>query len=317
MAILALYIIIGIIAVIYILLRFSLRISYSFDSTASTKATVKVKYFFFTLYENPESEKRKIKKAKKAEKKEKKLRKKQIKLDKRNKIQKEKVSDKLVQNEAENKQDIVCEINELSEEETEEKIKELEKEIAEQKVIYEKSLNDSKKGAKKTDKQINNNKSEAKSDNGKNKKAKKESKLSQIKSTWLKIKPYAPLTWKTLRKLLKKIRFYDTEVDILLGNEDPYKAAVNYGYANIAFYQSLAFLCMIFSVKIKSCDFNTEFINKRFEVRLSGNVYVRPSTLLAIVICYGVKMLKIYLSERNKNSYKNTKKDKELLNNEQ
>ena len=317
MAILALYIIIGIIAVIYILLRFSLRISYSFDSTASTKATVKVKYFFFTLYENPESEKRKIKKAKKAEKKEKKLRKKQIKLDKRNKIQKEKVSDRLVQNEAENKQDIVCEINELSEEETEEKIKELEKEIAEQKVIYEKSLNDSKKGAKKTDKQINKNKSKAKSDNGKNKKAKKESKLSQIKSTWLKIKPYAPLTWKTLRKLLKKIRFYDTEVDILLGNEDPYKAAVNYGYANIAFYQSLAFLCMIFSVKIKSCDFNTEFINKRFEIRLSGNVYVRPSTLLAIVICYGVKMLKIYLSERNKNSYKNTKKDKELLNNEQ
>lgn len=318
MAILALYIIIGLIAVIYILLRFSLRISYSFDSTASTKATVKIKYFFFTLYENPESEKRKIKKAKRAEKKKEKLRKKKTKLNKKVNIQKKKVNDKFVQNEAKKKQDIVCEINNLSDEETKEKIKELEKEIAEQKEIYEKSLKGSKKDTKETDKQINNkSKSEIQTHKIKNKKAKKESKLSQIKSTWNKIKPYAPLTWKTLRKLLKKIRFYNTEVDILLGNEDPYKAAVNYGYANIAFYQSLAFLCMIFSVRLKSCDFNTEFINKRFEVKLSGNVYVRPGTLLAIVICYGVKMLKIYLSERSKNSDKNIKKDKELLKNEQ
>lgn len=300
MAIIALYITLGIIAVIYILLRFSVRITYSFDSTADVKAYLKIKYFFFTLYENPESEKRKIKKAKKLKRKEEKLK------NKKNSKPSKKLKTK--------KTDIIDEINSLSEEETEERIKELEKEIAEQKEIYE-SLEENKKYTDKN--KSKEKKSKLREIKKKKKKSKKESKLSAIKEKWNMIKPYAPLTWKTLRKLLRKIRFYDTEIDILLGNEDPYKAAVNYGYANIAFYQSLAFLCMIFSVKIKNCDLNTEFIEKRFEAKISGNVYIRISTILAILICYVVKILKIYISEKNKNSDKHKKQDKELLKNEQ
>lgn len=300
MAIIALYITLGIIAVIYILLRFSVRITYSFDSTADVKAYLKIKYFFFTLYENPESEKRKIKKAKKLKRKEEKLK------NTKNSKPSKKLKTK--------KTDIIDEINSLSEEETEERIKELEKEIAEQKEIYE-SLEENKKYTDKN--KSKEKKSKLREIKKKKKKSKKESKLSAIKEKWNMIKPYAPLTWKTLRKLLRKIRFYDTEIDILLGNEDPYKAAVNYGYANIAFYQSLAFLCMIFSVKIKNCDLNTEFIEKRFEAKISGNVYIRISTILAILICYVVKILKIYISEKNKNSDKHKKQDKELLKNEQ
>lgn len=300
MAIIALYITLGLIAVIYILLRFSVRITYSFDSTADVKAYLKIKYFFFTLYENPESEKRKIKKAKKLKRKEEKLK------NKKNSKPSKKLKTK--------KTDIIDEINSLSEEETEERIKELEKEIAEQKEIYE-SLEENKKYTDKN--KSKEKKSKLREIKKKKKKSKKESKLSAIKEKWNMIKPYAPLTWKTLRKLLRKIRFYDTEIDILLGNEDPYKAAVNYGYANIAFYQSLAFLCMIFSVKIKNCDLNTEFIEKRFEAKISGNVYIRISTILAILICYVVKILKIYISEKNKNSDKHKKQDKELLKNEQ
>lgn len=302
-AILALYIILGLIAVIYILLRFSIRIAYSFDSTADVKASLKIKYFFFTLYENPESEKRKIKKAKKLKRKE----------DKLNKEKKKIKANKIPKNQEIRKNDVIDEINNLSDEDTEEKIKELKKEIAEQKELYERSLRENQKQKReKKNKAKKNSKPIAKK-----KKSKKDSKLSQIKAKWNMIKPYAPVTWKTLRKLLKKIRFYNTEIDILLGNEDPYKAAVNYGYANIAFYQSLAFLCMIFSVKIKSCDLNTEFTEKKFEAKVSGNVYVRVSTILAILICYGVKMLKIYISEKNKNSDRNKKQDKELLKNEQ
>ncbi|MCC8192624.1 MAG: hypothetical protein LIO41_06285 [Ruminococcus sp.] len=289
MAILALCIIIGIIVVIYALLRFSVRISYSFDSTAKNKASVIVKYFFFTLYENPESEKRKKAKAKKLAKKEK-------------KIEKKKASKKPAKEKEPPRKDIVDEINDLSKEETEQKIIELEKEISEQKELYNESV---KKASIKEQKKTN-----------KAPKPKKQGKLSQIKEKWNMIKPYAPLTWKTLRRLLKKIRFYNTEIDIMLGNEDPYKAAVNYGYANMAFYQSLAFLCMIFSIKIKSCDLNTEFTEKKLEVKFSGNVYIRVSTILGILLCYGVKMLKIYLSKRSKKST-DKKQDKELLKNEQ
>ncbi|MCD7727694.1 MAG: hypothetical protein LUH57_05050 [Ruminococcus sp.] len=295
MAILALCIIIGIIVVIYALLRFSVRISYSFESTAKNKASVIVKYFFFTLYENPESEKRKKAKAKKLAKKEK-------------KVTKKKTSKKPVKKKEPPKKDIIDEINDFSEEETEQKIIELEKEISEQKELYNESV---KKASIKERKKTNKTPKPKKS-----KKPKKQGKLSQIKEKWNMIKPYAPLTWKTLRRLLKKIRFYNTEIDIMLGNEDPYKAAVNYGYANMAFYQSLAFLCMIFSIKIKSCDLNTEFTEKKLEVKLSGNVYIRVSTILGILLCYGAKMLKIYLSERSKNST-DKKQDKELLKNEQ
>lgn len=297
MAILALYIILGLIAVIYILLRFSVRISYSFDTTSQTKVKINIKYFFFTIYENPESEKRKLKKENKKSK-----TKKSLKTNKQ-KQKKDKSSD------------IVDEINSLSDEETKEKIKSLEREIEDQRKallqteidISKQSLDDNTEAENKQDKQKKLSKQEKKElkklkkqEKEKNKLLKKKnSKLNQLKQKWNLIKPYVPLMWNTLRKLLKKIRFYNTEIDIMLGNEDPYKAALNYGYFNTAFYHTLAFLCMVFSVKIKSCDVNTEFTLKKFELKVSGDVYIRISTVLAIAICLLFKMLKIYLKQRN------------------
>lgn len=310
MAILALYIILGLIAVIYIFLRFSVRVSYSFDTTAKTKFKVKVKYFFFTIYENPESEKRKRKKEKKQKKKEK-------------KAHKTKVSEKKKRSEnkgekREKEPDIVDEINSLSNDETKEKIKALEREIEEQRQtllqteieLSKRDLSgrteskEQKKEQKNLSKREKRELSRLKKEEKKRKKLlkKKESKLSKLKQKWNLVKPYVPLVWRTLKKLLKKIRFYNTEIDIMLGNEDPYKAALNYGYFNTAFYQTLAFLCMVFSVKIKTCDINTEFIIKRFELKVSGDIYVRVSTVLAIAICFFAKILKIYLSQKSKKS---------------
>ena len=303
MAILALYIILGLIAVIYILLRFSVRISYSFDTTSQTKAKIKIKYFFFTVYENPKSQKQKLRKEKKEKKKDKKSKSKKSLKTNKQKQKKDKSPD------------IVDEINSLNDEETKEKIKSLEREIEDQRKallqteieISKQSLDGNTKAENKQDKQKKHSKQEKKElkklkkqEKEKNKLLKKKnSKLKQLKQKWNFIKPYVPLMWNTLRKLLKKIRFYNTEIDIMLGNEDPYKAALNYGYFNTAFYHTLAFLCMVFSVKIKSCDINTEFIVKKFELKVSGDVYIRISTVLAIAICLLFKMLKIYLKQRN------------------
>ena len=310
MAILALYIILGLIAVIYILLRFSVRVSYSFDTTAETKLRVKVKYFFITVYENPESEKQKLREEKKKKKKEKRARKAEKSEKKRKSEGKENRRDK--------SPDIVDEINSLSDDETKEKIKALEREIDEQRKALlqteikisksrlsgEAEEKDQKAEQKKLSKREKKELSKLKKEEKKRKKLlkKKDSKLSKLKQKWNLVKPYVPLVWKTLKKLLKNIRFYNTEIDIMLGNEDPYKAALNYGYFNTAFYQVLAFLCMVFSVKIKTCDINTEFIVKRFELKASGDIYVRVSTILAIAICFLFNMLKIYLRQKGKKS---------------
>ena len=238
---------------------------------------------------------------------------------KEKKAHKTKVSEKKKRSEnkgekREKEPDIVDEINSLSNDETKEKIKALEREIEEQRqTLLQTEIELSKRdlsGRTESKEQKNLSKREKRELSGLKKEEKKrkkllkkkESKLSKLKQQWNLVKPYVPLVWRTLKKLLKKIRFYNTEIDIMLGNEDPYKAALNYGYFNTAFYQTLAFLCMVFSVKIKTCDINTEFIIKRFELKVSGDIYVRVSTVLAIVICFFAKILKIYLSQKSKKS---------------
>lgn len=315
----ALIIILGIIAAIYAFLRFSVRISYSFDSTADNKAAVSVKYFFSTLYENPESEKFKQKKARKEKRRQAKEEKKRNKeLKKQNKTQTV-AEPKPLKTQA----DLIDEINSLDEQETEQEIRNLEKELAEQKRILTELEEKEKNGEKlkpdisakkiKTDGQKIKSKLKDKKVKKEKTKDKEPSKLSELKEQWQQIKPYIPIALTTCRKLFRKIRFYDTDIDILLGNDDPYKAAMNYGYASAAFYPTLAFICTVFSVKFKNCQINTDFVNDRFEVKVSGKIYLRVSTVLAIGISSGIKLLSIYFKQKKNDKANDDKTNKKEL----
>lgn len=306
---LVLIIIAAVLVVIYALLRFSIRIYYSFDSAADVKARISVKYFFFTLYENPESEGYKKRREEKEQRKRKREQKKLFKESQK------KAPAKISEPEPVKGEpsDLVDEINSLDEGEAEQRIKDLEAEISLQKEGL-RELEESGEEKLPTKEEIKAERKRIKA-RIKEKKAQKKvlreqkknepSRLDEIKEQYEKARPYIPTALKTFRRLLENIRLYKTDIDIMLGSDDPYKAALNYGYASAAFYPALAFLCEIFSVKFKSVDLNTDFCRKRFEARASGAVYIRVSTVLAIAIKAAAKLLWIYVKKS-----KNVKEDK-------
>lgn len=284
--IIVLYILLGIIALIVILLHFSIRAHVKLDADGFK---LEVKYLFFTVFKLPQDpEKKKKKKSKKPKKK---------KLKKNKKTKHIEVSDTpLSENEIDELKKQLDEDAEASDEEIiiEEKKPEpppkpLTK--AEQKALKKKQKEEKKK-AKAEKKRL---KAEEKA----NKTPLKE-KLADLKRKWLMIKPYIPVGWKAVKKLLKAIRFRKTSIQLGFGKEDPYEAAMNYGKMNIAVYDGLAVLGHIFTMHYKQVKIYCLFNEKATKYDLETTVYVRPSTIIAIAFCTLVNFLKIFISQKLK-----------------
>ena len=106
-------------------------------------------------------------------------------------------------------------------------------------------------------------------------------------------KKYIPAGKKAFRKLLKLIRFYDLRFELTVGNDDPYKAGLNFGRINAVVYSLLGLLCCIFSVKIDHTEIKCDFEEKRTDFYFKTAVYVRPSAVIALAAYIGVYYLKI------------------------
>ena len=143
-------------------------------------------------------------------------------------------------------------------------------------------------------------------------KGKKKSKLDELKAQYKKVKPYIPMGWKYFKKLLKAVRFTDTRIVIDVGKEDAYEAAMLYGKVQAGLFNTIAMLAGIFTVKLKKADVNCIFDEKKFGYDVHTIIRVRPSTLIAIAFCMGVNFLKIYLSGRRKKKRAAKRRSKEL-----
>lgn len=154
------------------------------------------------------------------------------------------------------------------------------------------------------------NKGEKKSASKSN--GKKKSKLDELKAQYKKVKSYIPMGWKYFKKLLKAVRFTDTRIVIDVGKEDAYEAAMLYGKVQAGLFNTIAMLAGIFTVKLKKADVNCIFDEKKFGYDVHTIIRVRPSTLIAIAFCMGVNFLKIYLSGRRKKKRAAKRRSKEL-----
>lgn len=144
------------------------------------------------------------------------------------------------------------------------------------------------------------------------KKKKKSSKLDELKAKYKTVKPYIPMGWKYFRKLLKAVRFTDTKIVLDVGREDAYDAAMLYGKVQAGLFNGIAMLAGIFTVKLKKADVNCVFNEKTFGYDVHTIARVRPSTIIAIGFCMGVNFLKIYLSGRRKKKRAAKRRRKEL-----
>lgn len=123
------------------------------------------------------------------------------------------------------------------------------------------------------------------------------------------VKKYIPAGKKAFRKLLKLIRFYDFTFEMTYGSDDPYKAGLNFGRINALFYNVLALLCCVFSVKIDHTDIKCDFEHKAADFYFKTAVYVRPSALISLAVYVGIYYL-IIRSKLKKLENKSKKENK-------
>lgn len=268
MTIIVLYILLGIIALIVILLHFSVRATIK---ASKQGVDIKVKWLFFTFYP------RKPKKPKKPKKK---------------------------KGEPDAVPEQTAEQPDLSENGIEQFIKEAE-EVQKQTAAEEKTEETQETAAKE---EASTAKSEKKDNKKEKKKAKepkvkeetteKKGKLAQLKDKFNAIKPYIPTGWKYFKKLLKKIRFTNIEADVTVGKEDAYEAAVWYGKVQGILFGLFGWLSCIFTVKLKHVDVHCRFNEKITDGEISLKVKVRPSTMIHIAFCLGFNFLRIWLRQR-------------------
>lgn len=170
--------------------------------------------------------------------------------------------------------------------------KEQKKELKEQKKA-EKAAKKAEKAAKKAEK------------------ANEESGLAKIKRYFNMAKPYIPMAWKAVKKLLKTIRFNKLDVRLVSGKDDAYEAAMAYGKLNAAVCNGISVIDSIFRVKAKNIRIDCDFNEKTFKYRVSTVVMVRPSALIAIVFCTGVNFLRIWIPQKIKAMRERRRRKKE------
>lgn len=284
MTIIVLWILISIIALIVILLHFSVSAYIKADDEGFK---IKVKYFFITFYP------RKPKKKKN----------KKMKTKKEYKVKEfsDSLDDEFGQ-ESFSENEAVENINVLEEKRSE---------PDEQFIQNDLSFTNKEKNKRQTLKK------EHKKTEPKNNKSKKEGNISSLKEKYNKIKSYLPMGWKYFKKLLKTVRITDVKINIDVGREDAHESAVYYGAVQGALFNILGQICNMFSVKIKKADVNCIFTKNVINGSAECYIRVRPSSMIAIAFCIGVNFLVIFLKQKRNdksNQVKNAEnKDESIL----
>ena len=130
-------------------------------------------------------------------------------------------------------------------------------------------------------------------------------KKPSLKEKWEEYKQYIPIGKKAVKKLLKIIRIYKLNVNVVVGGTDAYKIALNFGRLNSIFYPLLGLLCTIFSVKIDSTNISCDFESEKTSADISACIYLRPSA----IICLGLYLLVNYLIISRKQKRLNKKEN--------
>ena len=264
MTIIVLWILLALIALVVILLHFSV---YAYVRLDDDGFFVRVKYLFFTIY--PREKKEKEVKEKKTN-------------EKRTVVEKEKTAEV-------SKQDFKDNIDDDFEEEKTETI--VKEQAKEEKVLIEPEQKKDKTVVNKQVKKIEKEPEQTE-------KPKKQSKLQELKEKYYKIKPYLPMGWKYFKKLLKAIRITDLKINIDVGREDAHEAVIYYGSVQGVLFNTLAVLASIFTMKIKRANVNCIFAKNIVDGNAECYIRVRPSTIIAIAFCVVVNFGITYLKQR-------------------
>ncbi|MCC8195323.1 MAG: hypothetical protein LIO49_00690 [Ruminococcus sp.] len=120
-----------------------------------------------------------------------------------------------------------------------------------------------------------------------------EKKGSSLLDKWNVIKQYLPKVKTALKKLLKLIKINDLELHLTVGGDDAATAGTNFGKINAIFYNALALICCLFSVKIKKTEIKCDYENKAFDAEGSLLIKARVLSILALAVYILINYLKV------------------------
>ncbi|MBO6141287.1 MAG: hypothetical protein J6O40_05770 [Ruminococcus sp.] len=285
-----LYIILGLIALIVILLHFSITVSVSADKQNGVK--ISAKYLFLTLYPR----KPKAKKAKKGK----------AKSEPQGEIQpldEAELEAELARLDREDLDDF----DELFDDDaaddenslpTVDSIEPQSKKEAKAKAKQEKQKAKEAKKAAKQQKHKKDHQNKQKND------PESRGGIGGLVDKFNYYKPLFPMGWKYFKKLLKAIRIYDTELLLVTAKQDAYESAMFYGKLQAALNNALALICGIFTVRLKSVGVKCEFNDDKLDYYAGCKVRLRPSTVIAIAVCVLINYL-LFRFKKKKEAKKN------------
>ncbi len=116
---------------------------------------------------------------------------------------------------------------------------------------------------------------------------------SSLLDKWNAIKVYLPKVKTALKKLLKLIKIRELEIHLTVGGEDAATAGINFGKINGVFYNALALICCLFSVKIKKTEIKCDYEKKAFDAEGSLLIKARVLSILALAVYILINYLKV------------------------
>ena len=103
-----------------------------------------------------------------------------------------------------------------------------------------------------------------------------------------------------LNAFRKKLRINHLYLKLIMASDDPCDLAVNYGKANAAMGNLLPLLERCFVIKKRDIEIECDFESGKTVIIARADLTITLGRLLGILIFYGVKALKQFLSIQNK-----------------
>ncbi len=126
------------------------------------------------------------------------------------------------------------------------------------------------------------------------------------------IMDYVESAWPPIKKLFKKIRWYDVYVDWVVASDDAAKTALMYGSICSFLYPFFKWLTTYFTAHVKEVNIEPDFSREKQDIFIYFVLKLRLSTALACVIWLAWRVLKTYLkySQSSAPAQKSGKKSK-------
>lgn len=102
-----------------------------------------------------------------------------------------------------------------------------------------------------------------------------------------------------IKRLFKKIRWYDIYVDWVVATDDAAKTALTYGGICSFLYPFFEWLRTYFTAHVKEINVEANFSEEKSDIFIYFVLKLRLSTALACVIWLGVRLIKTYLKYNN------------------